>query len=85
MYYYYAQLSNCPLSPSFFPTGDYSEKLQKRISGLRLGPSKDEVRDVCKQILEYNFPKQIADFRGGGSVHKYFDFESDFPHIGIVS
>ncbi|RHZ56166.1 uncharacterized protein CDV56_107660 [Aspergillus thermomutatus] len=64
---------------------DYSEELQKKISGLGLGSSKDEVRDVWKRILEYHFPKQSADCLREGFIHKYFNYDSDFPHIGIVN
>ncbi|GFG11814.1 hypothetical protein IFM61606_04914 [Aspergillus udagawae] len=64
---------------------DYSEKLRKEISGLRLGSPKEEVRNAWKQILEYRFPKQTDDCPGGGFVHKYLDYESEFPHIGIIN
>jgi hypothetical protein len=64
---------------------DYREEVQKKTSGLRLGSSKDEVRDIWKQVLEYLFPKQTADSPREGFVHKYFNYESDFPHIGIVN
>jgi hypothetical protein len=64
---------------------DYSEELWKKISGLRLGSPKEEVRDAWKQILEYNFPEKSDDRPGGGFVHKYFDYEGESPHIGIVN
>ncbi|GFF78791.1 hypothetical protein IFM53868_02434 [Aspergillus udagawae] len=63
----------------------YSEVLRKKISGLRLGSPKEEVRDAWKQILEPHFPKQSDDCPGGGFAHKYFDYESEFPHIGIAN
>jgi hypothetical protein len=63
---------------------DYSEELRKKIFGLRLGSVKEEVCDAWKQILEYHFPKQSDDCPGGDFVHKYFDYESEFPHIGIA-
>ncbi|RHZ62515.1 hypothetical protein CDV55_105767 [Aspergillus turcosus] len=64
---------------------DYREEVQKKTSGLRLGSSKDEVRDVWQQVVEYLFPKQTADCPREGFVHKYFNYESEFPHIGIVN
>ncbi|KAG2000948.1 hypothetical protein GB937_010674 [Aspergillus fischeri] len=64
---------------------DYSEELQQKNTGLTLGSSKDEVRDVWKQILEHHFPKKSADCPGGGFAHKYSDYDEKFPHCGIVN